>query len=90
MTVISILLLVALIALQFLHMRERDQMRVEQNLERAAVAKERAQLLERIQRPEVRQVEPGEIQEMIPPKDVAEMAYVGEIVPEFIQVGGDE
>jgi hypothetical protein len=82
-TVIAGLLIVALIALQFFHMRERDQIRTE-------TARERASLLERIQRPEIRQVEatyspPPEI-----PQDAAELSWVGLEVPEFVNVGGEE
>jgi hypothetical protein len=48
---------------------------------------ERAKLLDRIQHPEIRQVMPGEPVEYETPKDEAEMAWVGQEVPEFVQVG---
>ena len=47
-------------------------------------------MADRIQHPEARQVEPGEIVEHEPPKDTAELAHVGQIVPEFIQVGSED
>ena len=59
-------------------------------LEREAWAKERASLLDRLQFPETRQVEPGPMIEHEPPKDEAELAHIGQVVPDFVQVGGDE
>lgn len=65
--------------------REREARR-----EREAWESERAKLLDRIQHPEVRQVEADiEYEEHVPPKDSAELAQVGQIVPEFVQVGGE-
>ena len=58
--------------------------------EREAWATERQSLLDRIQFPEIRQITPSEPVIHEPPKDEAELAQVGQIVPEFIQVGGDE
>ncbi len=55
--------------------------------ERAEWAKERKELLDRIQHPEIHQVEPGEQIEHDPPKDEAELAHIGQIVPEFVNVG---
>ena len=77
MTIIAGLLIAALIAQQFMHLREREKNAVE-----------RAKLLDRIQFPEVRQVEAGEPTSYEAPKDEAELAYVGQEVPEFINVGG--
>lgn len=54
----------------------------------AACAEERAKLLDRIQHPERLAVPAGEMIEYDPPKDTTELAYIGQIVPEFIQVGG--
>jgi hypothetical protein len=51
---------------------------------------ERAKLLDRIQHPERVQVEPGDWETPDPPKDAAELAAVGTIVPEFVQVGGED
>lgn len=49
---------------------------------------ERASLLDRIQHPEVRQVRPAsESVEYEIPKDEAELAQVGQVVPEFVNVG---
>ena len=59
-------------------------------LEREAWAKERSSLLDRLQFPETRQVEPGEQVVHEPPKDEAELAHIGQVVPDFVQVGGDE
>lgn len=53
-------------------------------------AQERRKLLDRIQHPEVRQIEPGPVIDHEPPADAAELAYVGQVVPEFINVGGDD
>jgi hypothetical protein len=55
--------------------------------ERAEWAKERKELLDRIQHPEIKPVEPGEQMEYETPKDEAELAQVGQIVPEFVNVG---
>jgi len=44
-------------------------------------------LLDRIQFPEVRQVAPGPQIDYVPPKDEAELAYVGGFVPDGISVG---
>lgn len=54
-------------------------------------ASERAKLLDRIQHPEVRQVEP--YREAIvhePPGDPSEMAFIGQEVPEFVNVGTED
>ena len=59
-------------------------------LEREAWAQERQSLLDRIQFPETRQVTPGPVIEHEPPKDEAELAHIGQIVPDFVQVGGDD
>jgi len=58
--------------------------------EREEWAKERKELLDRIQFPERKPVEPGPMVEHEPPKDEAELAHIGQIVPDFVQVGGDE
>jgi hypothetical protein len=59
-------------------------------LERERWEAERRSLLDRIQFPEARQVERGEPVEHELPKDPAEMAFVGQEVPEFINVGSEE
>ncbi len=64
--------------------REREARR-----EREAWEQERRSLLDRIQHPEVHQIEPGEIVEHEPPRDASELAFVGMEIPEFIDVGGD-
>jgi hypothetical protein len=58
-------------------------------LEREVWAEERAKLLDRIQFPETRQVAPSEPVFHEPPKDEAELAHIGQVVPDFVQVGGD-
>ncbi len=80
MTIIAILLAVFLVAQFVFHAREQRKIQ-------EAYEQERASLLDRIQHPEVRQVQPGEIVEHEPPKDEAELAHVGQIVPEFVRVG---
>jgi hypothetical protein len=53
-------------------------------------ARERQKLLDRIQHPERVLVEPGDREIHDPPKDAAELAAVGTIVPEFVEVGGED
>ncbi len=65
--------------------REREVRR-----ERESWEAERRSLLDRIQFPELHQVEPGEVVEHEPPKDASELAFVGMEVPEFINVGGED
>ncbi len=65
--------------------REREARR-----EREAWEQERRSLIDRIQHPEIHQVEPGEIVEHEPPRDASELAMVGLEVPEFINVGGED
>ncbi len=65
--------------------REREMRR-----EREAWEQERKSLLDRIQHPEVHQIEPGEIVEHEPPRDASELAMVGLEVPEFVNVGGED
>ncbi len=65
--------------------REREIRR-----EREAWETERQNLLDRIQHPAIRHtatVEDWEHEE--PPRDLAELAQVGQVVPEFVDVGGD-
>jgi hypothetical protein len=83
MTVIAGLLIVALIAQQFFQRRQMDDLI-------ADFAIERASLLDRIQHPEARQVEAGEVREYEPPKDTAEMAFIGQEVPYGYQVGTED
>jgi hypothetical protein len=67
--------------------REREAVLLERALERAE--SERASLLDRIQHPERVQVQPVEREAVEPPRDSAELAYIGQIVPDGIQVGTD-
>jgi hypothetical protein len=56
-----------------------------------AQAEERRALADRIQHPERIQVQPNtEFVPFEPEEDLAEMAYVGQVVPEFVQVGTSE
>jgi hypothetical protein len=48
---------------------------------------ERRALADRIQHPERIQVAPVEVEPWEPPKDLAELAMVGQIVPDGVQVG---
>ncbi len=57
--------------------------------DRADLLKELGRMADRIQHPEIRQVEPGEIVQHDPPRDAEEMAQVGQEVPEFVQVGSN-
>ncbi len=83
MTIVACIL-AACIALQYLiHARERSHMIADYNHQLAKMA-------DRIQHPEIRQVEPGPLIEHDPPKDEAELAQVGQIVPEFVKVGEKE
>ncbi|HXJ92613.1 MAG TPA: hypothetical protein VMT20_06990 [Terriglobia bacterium] len=83
MTIIAGLLVVALIAQQFLHRRHMENVEARNTLERQ-------KLLERIQHPEIRPIVPSEPVEYEMPKDEAELAQVGLIVPEFVQVGENQ
>ena len=79
--VIAAVIVLGLIVAALLVLRDR---------ERQAHEKTTRSLLDRIQHPERTQVEAGPIVEYDPPKDTAELAHVGEIVPEFISVGGSD
>ncbi len=78
MTIVAALLVAALVVQYLLHSRERREH-----------DRQISKMADRIQHPEVRQVEPGPVREYEPPKDEAELAQVGQIVPEFVQVGGE-
>jgi hypothetical protein len=69
-------------------LRERDARQFERLL--AATAAERRSLLDRIQHPERAQVAPVEREPIEPPRDSAELAYVGQIVPEGVHVGASD
>lgn len=60
-----------------------------QDRERGRWERERKSLLDRIQHPERIQVEPGAQVEFEPSKDEAELAYIGQVVPDGVQVGTD-
>ncbi len=78
MTIVASLLVAALVVQYLLHSRERREH-----------DRQLSKMADRIQHPEIRQVEPGPQTEYEPPKDEAELAQVGQIVPEFVQVGGE-
>ena len=66
---------------------EREKLLASFEAERQRWEQERQILLDRIQHPESRQVAPGPVIEYDPPKDEAELAYVGQMVPDGISVG---
>lgn len=76
--------LLAVIVLEFAFMLRQSAL---MDRERDRHAKELQRFADRIQHPEVRQVDPGPVVDVEPPKDAAEMAWVGEVVPEFVHVG---
>lgn len=65
--------------------RERDARMLERVLR--AVERERASLLDRIQHPQIRQVEPVEQIVHEPSNDSVELAHVGMEVPDSVPVG---
>jgi hypothetical protein len=71
-----------IVAQHVLHSRQIDSLIAQQS-------HERSELLTRIQHPERVLVGPSEPVVHEEPKDSAEMAWVGQEVPEFVQVGGD-
>lgn len=101
MLAVNVILLLLVVAL--LVLRERDARQLQQLLAAGAVERdreaalleraltraegERASLLDRIQHPQRVQVAPVEREAPEPPRDGAEMAYVGQIVPDGVQVG---
>lgn len=65
--------------------RERENVR---NLDRErAWERERKSLLDRIQHPERLQIDALPHEPVQPPRDAAELAYVGHEVPSFVDVG---
>lgn len=84
MTVVASLLAVGIVCLYFGHQAERARLL-------NAFERERKSLLDRIQFPSVRQVEgDGETEVAEVPRDAAELQWVGEVVPEFVNVGDQE
>lgn len=76
--------LAAIIVIQYiLNARERSHLIATYN-------HELAKLMDRIQHPEVRQVEPGPDIQYEPPRDEAELAQVGLVVPDFVHVGENQ
>jgi hypothetical protein len=69
--------------------KEREQWMALIEKEREAHRQEVASLLDRIQHPEVRQVQAGEPVEYEPPRDLAELAQVGQVVPDGYDVGAN-
>jgi hypothetical protein len=78
----------AIICILLLIQREREHSRwaTREN----AWDRERRSLSDRIQHPERAQIEPGPVEPIEPPIDAAELAYVGQEVPEFVSVGGSD
>jgi hypothetical protein len=79
-TIVACLLAVGIVCVYFAHARQMTQLE-------DAHAQERAKLLDRIQFPQVRQVDAGEVVERDPPTDAGELAQVGQIVPDYVNVG---
>lgn len=79
---LSIAILVVFLILIWLLLASQDR-------ERGRWERERKSLLDRIQHPERIQVEPGAQVEFEPSKDEAELAYIGQVVPDGVQVGTD-
>lgn len=80
---------VVIVALLVLRDRENDAWReIVANLSLRAL-EERASLLDRIQHPERVQVQgtPDGYEPPEPPPDAAELAYIGQEVPDFVSVG---
>jgi hypothetical protein len=82
--IVALAIIVALLLFQ----RERENIRGVTR--ERAWERERKSLLDRIQFPERVQVEAGPYEPVEPPIDAAELAYVGQEVPEFLSVGSDE
>ncbi len=80
MTIVASILAAGIVLQYVLNARERSHLIATYNHELAKLA-------DRIQHPEIRQVEPGPMIEHEPPKDEAELAHIGQIVPEFVRVG---
>jgi len=82
MAIIAGLLVAALVVQQVLHRRQVDFLE-------QLYAKERSVLADRIQHPELRQVQPLPPEEHEPPHDAAQLALVGQIhdIPEEDQHG---
>lgn len=72
------------------HRRMIERLLAAQARERQAALEERRSLADRIQHPERIQVQPVEGPEPYVPRDSAELAYVGQLVPEFVQVGSPD
>ena len=67
--------------------KERDKWMALLESERKEHREEIANLLDRIQHPEIRQVAPFPSEPVDPPKDAGEMAFLGQEVPEGYEVG---
>lgn len=78
----------ALIVVALLVLRERDARRLEGLL--VAQAEERRSLSDRLQFPEQRQIAPIDSEPQEIPKDAAELAFVGQIVPTGYDVGDED
>lgn len=102
---IPAVVILAVLVLLLIALRERDARQLQRTLAAAAIEREREatlleraliraeeerrSLLDRIQHPERPQVQPVEREPVEPPRDSAELAYIGQIVPDGIQVGTD-
>ena len=75
---IAAVIILGLVIAALLVLRDRERQAYEQTTR---------SLLDRIQHPEIRQVQPFPSEPVDPPKDAAEMAFLGEQVPEGYEVG---
>jgi hypothetical protein len=81
---------IALAIIVFLLLFQRERENVRSAVRERAWERERKSLLDRIQHPERVQVAAGTLAPIEPPIDAAELAYVGQEVPSFVNVGSDE
>jgi len=96
---VIVLLVVAIYRLQVAHLQsmhlaekntaaEREMVRQRNQLERSQLLDERRELLNRIQHPQFVPTPQIAYEPPPPPKDLAELGFVGEEVPDFYKVGG--
>lgn len=84
---IVVLLILALYRQQVSHLNHLVLMQTKEERERKEARVERNALLDRIQHPTVRQVEARPVDPPPIPVDAAELAQIGQQVPEFVHVG---
>ena len=85
---VLLIALTVLFVLVLYRMTLNHQVTVDKILERGRL--ERSILLDRIQHPHIRPVETSIFQATEPPRDAAELAWVGMEVPDHVHVGTEE